>query len=385
MSLLAVVAAACGQGTAVGPAPVVDFYGIPSPLAEGTPGEIIRTERVAAPRGAVAWRVLYHSRSVQGDDIAVSGLVVAPDKTPPPGGFPVIAYAHGTTGIADRCAPSKEAVPLGSEKAPVVSLPLPSFWTSGYVVAATDYEGLGTPGRHPYLVGVSEGRGVLDSVRAARAIADAHASGPPLALGISQGGHAALFAAELAASYAPDVRLAGVVALAPASELVDAVGVAAADPSLGGFAVAVGAGLAAAYPEARLEDVFTPAALAKLDVVDRVCMQDVFTAYREPIEDIVRLDALTQAPWPRLLEENSPGRTAVGMPVFVGQGTADTIVAPKLTDALVARMCGLGDSVSYRRYADTGHGAVMESARDDVTTWLTARLVEQAHRSDCPD
>ena len=82
-------------------APTGDFYAIPDPLPAGPPGSPIWAERVAAPPGALAWRILYHSRTIHDEDIAVSGLVVAPDAAPPEGGFPVIAYAHGTTGLAD--------------------------------------------------------------------------------------------------------------------------------------------------------------------------------------------------------------------------------------------------------------------------------------------
>ena len=189
-------------------APTGDFYAVPDPLPGGPPGFPIWAEQVAAPPGAIAWRILYHSRTIHDEDIAVSGLVVAPDATPPEGGFPVIAYAHGTTGLADPCAPSKAARPLADDGEATGDLPLPPMWEDGYVMVATDYEGLGTPGRHPYIVGGSEGRGVLDSIRAARALPEAHAGDQAVVVGISQGGHAALFTGELADTYAPDAGAA---------------------------------------------------------------------------------------------------------------------------------------------------------------------------------
>jgi pimeloyl-ACP methyl ester carboxylesterase len=91
----------------------------------------------------------------------------------------------------------------------------------GYVVVATDYPGLGTPGIHPYLIGKSEGRAVLDSVRAARDLPDAAASNRFAVWGHSQGGHASLYTGELAASYAPDLKLVGVAAAAPATYLIE--------------------------------------------------------------------------------------------------------------------------------------------------------------------
>ncbi len=356
------------------PAPAAgDFYAVPDPLPAGDPGEIIWAEPVAAPDGAVAWRVLYHSRSLRGADIAVSGLVVAPDAEAPPAGFPVIAYAHGTTGLADDCAPSRRATPLDTAPG-AAPLPLPALWEAGFVVAATDYEGLGTPGRHPYLVGASEGRGVLDIVRAARSIDEAGAGTPTIAMGVSQGGHAALFTGEIAPTYAPDVRLAGVVALAPGAELAQAATLLMGDPSVVGFAVAIAAGFAAANPEAALERVLTPAALARIDVLDHGCIDAVLAAFAGPVRDVIRLEALADPSWARVLDENTPGRLRTDVPVFVGQGDADPLVVPELTDALVLRLCATGTDVTYRRYTGATHGGVVEAARADVSAWMEDRL-----------
>jgi alpha-beta hydrolase superfamily lysophospholipase len=371
--------------SAVPPSPPGDLYTVLDPLSPGQPGELIRQERVAAPAGAIAWRVLYHSRTIAGDDIAVSGLIVAPDGAPPPGGFPVLAYAHGTTGLADACALSKRAQPYPGESEAATSLPLPELWTRGYVVAATDYEGLGTPGRHPYLVGESEGRGVLDIVRAARSIDDAHAGAPTIAIGVSQGGHAALFTGEIAPAYAPDVDLVAVVALAPAAELAQAAFLLTGDESVVGFAVAIGAGFAAAHAEADLGQILTPAALAAIDIVDTGCIDDVLAAYAGPARDTLRFEALGAPPWTTLLERNSPGRVRTDVPLFVGQGDADALVVPELTDALVVRLCALGDDVTYRRYTGASHDSVVEAAQDDVFGWIDDRLAGlPSGEGDCP-
>src|SRR5690349_15246867 len=141
-----------------------DFYTPPANMAKKAPGTLIRSTPITAPSGAKAWKVLYHSRSVDGRDIAVSGVVVVPTGAAPKGGRPVVTWAHGTAGLGDQCAPSKAADAAAS--LPFVK----QLVDAGYVVAATDYEGLGTPGVHPYLVGESEGRSVLDAARAARAV-----------------------------------------------------------------------------------------------------------------------------------------------------------------------------------------------------------------------
>jgi hypothetical protein len=124
--------------------------------------------------GAMSWRVMYLSESIQGEPIAVTGKVWVPVGDPPDEGYQVVALARATNAIADECAPSKDEVPAPPWAAGVVT----GSVEAGYVVAMTDYEGLGTPGRNPYLVGESEGRGVLDAAKAAAQLPDVGLSGP---------------------------------------------------------------------------------------------------------------------------------------------------------------------------------------------------------------
>ncbi|MEX0791244.1 MAG: lipase family protein, partial [Actinomycetota bacterium] len=114
----------------------------------------------------------------------MSGLVFAPAALAAAGSRPVVAWGHGSVGLGDSCAPSRSPGDLTFQ--PILS----QLLDRGYVVAATDYEGLGTPGSHPWLVGESEGRGVLDSVRAARQIPESAAGNRFVTFGASQGGGA---------------------------------------------------------------------------------------------------------------------------------------------------------------------------------------------------
>jgi hypothetical protein len=118
-----------------------------------------------APLDATAYRVLYRSRGLNEEPIAVSGVVIIPGGPAPPGGRPIIAWAHPTSGVVPHCAPSLAIFFFQQVQG------LREMVRRGYIVAATDYPGLGTAGPHPYLVGISEGRAVLDSVRAARNLA----------------------------------------------------------------------------------------------------------------------------------------------------------------------------------------------------------------------
>jgi secretory lipase len=182
------------------------FYAVPDPLPPGPPGALIRATPIAGVPvlpDSRAWAVLYHSRDFDGRDVAVSGVVAVPPGAAPPDGRPVVVWGHGSVGLADRCAPSHVGI-MGAF----------GPWLGGLlqqdlVVAATDYQGLGTPGPARAAIGLSAGRAVLDLARAARGLGAAGAGGRVVLAGHSEGGHAVLWAAELARSYAPELQVLG--------------------------------------------------------------------------------------------------------------------------------------------------------------------------------
>ena len=372
LTLLAVPAsgtASAGQGR--------DLYSVPDPLPSAPPGTIIRSEPIAAPQGATAWRVLYHSESVDGRDIAVSGVIVAPEGKAPKGGRPVVTWAHGTTGLADSCTPSKaENV---ASKLPYVD----AMVEAGYVVAATDYEGLGTPGLHPYLVGESEGRGVLDAARAARALDRTRAGKDLLVFGHSQGGHAALFAGEIAARYAPEERILGVVAAAPAADLDVILPAAGAIKQAAGFVVMGAKGFQAAYPQADPAAVLSPDAVAKSGIVDEKCAGAVVKAFAGTSTAVVAHNPQDVAPWADLIHASSAGNRPAGAPVLVVQGEADQLVLRPLSDGWVRKACAAGDVVDYRTYPGADHAGIISAARTDVLDWLATRVKGEAVANAC--
>ncbi|MGH2551359.1 MAG: lipase family protein, partial [Thermomicrobiales bacterium] len=219
MLIIAIVVVIASASLAVAaPVPVGPpgdaFYAPPDPLPKGKPGELIQAQPIDGPSGANTWRVLYHSRSLSGDDIAVSGLIVAPVEPATTGDRPILSWGHGGAGIDDRCAPSRQFADPG------LLVPfMREYLTQGFVVAASDYEGLGTPGVAPFLVGESEGRSLLDIARAAHNLEEAGAGQQIIVAGHSEGGHAALFAGEIATRYAPELDLLGVMAGAPPANL----------------------------------------------------------------------------------------------------------------------------------------------------------------------
>src|ERR1700754_2672323 len=201
-------------------------------VKEGPAGDAFYTPPAAVPsaHGAPIWQrkltgpavlksaksntlLLYTSTGIEGKSVAVSGDVAVPKGKAPKGGWPVISWAHGTVGIADSCAPTK----IGTQ-ANYDSKLLNAWLKAGYAVVRTDYEGLGTPGPHPYLIGVSEGRSTLDMVRAARKL-NPDIGKTLVVAGHSQGGQAALFAASLTKKWTPELKLKGTVAFAPVSHL----------------------------------------------------------------------------------------------------------------------------------------------------------------------
>jgi Secretory lipase len=191
-----------------------DFYRAPRSEVAGAPGTLVRQEVIdGAPLGATAYRVLYRSTGLDNKPSLVSGVVIVPPGDPPARGRPIVAWAHPTSGVVPRCAPSLAIFLFEQIQG------LRSFIRDGYVVAATDYPGLGTEGPHPYLVGTSEARAVIDSVRVAGSLPGAGGGKKFVVWGHSQGGHAALFSGIIAKTYAPELDLLGVAAAAPATDL----------------------------------------------------------------------------------------------------------------------------------------------------------------------
>jgi len=204
------------------------FYTPPVPLPDGDRGDPIYQRRldnaVAALDDGDNWLVLYRSQDAHGNTVATSGIIAVPRTEPPAGGFSVISWAHGTVGVADLCAPSRDHPSSQAHPMNVyVHTLLNAFLREGWVVVMTDYEGLGvTDRRHPYLLGVSEAAGVLDIVRAARRLFSTRICSRFAIVGHSQGGQAALFAASHAPAW-DDLDLVGVAAIAPANHILGVV------------------------------------------------------------------------------------------------------------------------------------------------------------------
>ena len=382
--LLGGVLAGCGQAVREGVEDAVEhdaigtFYDVPDPLPAAEPGTLIKARRLlGAPRGAQAWRVLYHSTDHEGDAIAVSGVVVAPDLPSVGHERTVVSWAHPTTGAeGKRCAPSTGIDPF------LLVEGLDELLRAGYVVAATDYAGMGAEGPASYLVGSTEGRNVLDAARAARHLRDADAGDDLLLWGHSQGGQAALFAGQLQPSYAPELDLKGVAVAAPAGELGELLQADIGDVS----GVTIGAYAFGAFQEAyedehpdlALTSVLTPEGAAAVPEMAPLCLlgqNKALHAIATPlIGRFVAEDPTQVEPWATFLEENTPGAERIEVPVLVTQGLKDQLVRPETTDSLVQRLCAVGDEVQYRTYPGADHGTVAYRTVPLLIPWLRARV-----------
>jgi pimeloyl-ACP methyl ester carboxylesterase len=322
--------------------------------------------------------VLYSSRTPQGTRDAVSGSVAVPKGKPPKGGWPVVTYAHGTTGAADPCAPSRDVVggPLNGGTT-YIDPDLNEWLRHGYAVVRTDYPGLGTPGAHPYLIGEFEGRSVLDIILAARRL-DSHIGKRFLIAGHSQGGHAALFAAGEAKSWVPKLRLRGTVAFAPASHLLEQAALLAAltSPSpLTALATLIVFGAATQSQAINVSQLLSDQVLQFYPLMDVQCLSQLAASNELggiPPSKLIRDGADRSAINPVLAAMNP--LVVSQAPIFIAQGDADMTVFPFITDMLSKELTSAGDQLIYKKYPGIGHGNIPLAAEGDAVAFFESLI-----------
>lgn len=355
-----------------------DAFYLPPSSVPMQPGILLRSEPFmrGAPAGARGWRILYTTTLDAGTPALASGIVLAPARASS-GPLPVVAWAHGTTGVVPGCGPSQLEDYLDSGGLPALA----QVVERGWVLVATDYPGMGTSGTAPYLIGEGEARAVLDSVRAVRQFEGIEVSAQTIVWGHSQGGHSALWTGILAPTYAPDVPLTGVAALAPATDLISLVREAQGTPIGAMISAFVVRAYADFYPDVRPEDVVRRSArLLSSDIAGR-CLAGPKTLVS--VVEALALGGLIFAgdpgadgPLARRLMENTP----LGMipsPLLIGQGLTDELVRPSIQAAYVQARCAAGQRLEYRTYGGRDHmQLVQESAAlaDDLIRWTHERF-----------
>jgi acetyl esterase/lipase len=358
------------------------YQATPTELA-GPPGTVIRQEPLGlqAPNGATAYRVLYRSTGLHDEPIAVSGVVVVPSGPAPGNGRPIVAWAHPTTGVVPRCAPSLALFMIQQIQG------VRQMMEHGFIVAATDYPGLGTPQTHPYLVGVSEARAVLDSVRAARSFGGAQ--NRFAVWGHSQGGQAALFSGLLAKSYAPELDLVGIAAAAPATDLLTLMS-DDVDTAGGRNLTAMTLWSWSRVFDAPIDKVIDPAALPTINQLAGECIESIYDlmlrrSTGRPLEQrFLSVSSFYDTePWRSLMASNTPGTVPPNIPLLLAQGGADELVRPAVTDDYMKRQCRAGGRVQMLALPPDNHGFIARDAAPAAVEWMTDRFAGFPAPSDC--
>jgi acetyl esterase/lipase len=350
----------------------------------GQPGTIIRTEPLrGAPNDATAYRILYRSRGLQDEPIAVSGVVVIPAGPTPEAGRPIVAWAHPTTGVVPRCAPSLAHFVFQQMQG------LRDMVNRGYVVTATDYPGLGTAGPHPYLVGISEARAVLDSVRAARDMLGTGGGRRFAVWGHSKGGQASLYSGILGHSYAPDLDLVGIAAAAPATELA----VLMADDlnSNGGRNLtAMTLWSWQRVFNAPMERVVAKAAIPVVNRLAEECIESIYDlVIRQRVAgSLVKTflsvpNPLDVEPWRSLAASNTPGVLPSNVPIFLSQGEDDKLVRPNVTRDYMGKLCDTGSHVRLVMLPGVNHGFIGRDSATRAVDWIGDRFADAPPPTDC--
>ncbi|KAB7756539.1 Secretory lipase [Mycolicibacterium phlei] len=332
-------------------------------------------------RGMRSARVVY--RSTNGDTGAqteVSGSVFTPLGDPPPGGWPVIAFGHGTTGINEPCAPSLSGTLLG------MSEPIAALVNAGFAVAFADYQGLGADGVHPYPDSHTAGLNIIDSVRALRHTFDG-VSNRWAAIGGSQGGGAVWAAAEQAGTYAPELDLVGAVAYVPAADvsgLVDKAvdGTMTDDQRL--VYVAIVESLARLHPDLDRDDYRRGAAAKYWDILN-ACSGPMVADRDAAAAEVTAEDLTPASPQAAdrlraLLQAWALPQRRLSAPLAVVYSGQDEFIDEPWTTAALRRACDLGGQLTWRLNPTSGHGGVDLS---DHFGWLADRFANKPVNDEC--
>lgn len=356
---------------------------VPSPAA--TPGTLSYSDPVVeTPGGAQAWRIRYWTTSDRGRPIEVTGMVVAPREAIPSKPRAVLAWTHGTWGVAEQCAPSRSANFFAATPG------LADAIRRGFVIVAPDYPGLGSPTTHAYLGGIEAANSTLDAVRATRRIAGAASGSRFVVWGESQGGHAALWTAQRARAYAPDLQLLGAVAAAPPTDLAANLR-AGSDPSVRAFLTAFTAYSWSRHygaPLASLGNRSTQGVITRLaqnncielDKKPRLGTMLGVLALRKSLKNV---DLGTIAPWSDYARQNSVMPSPTGVPLLIAQNPNDKVVDPTVTKAFATRVCRNGGRLQYVPISGKGHETSAKDSASATLTWVAARFAGTPAPSNC--
>jgi len=355
--------------------PITKFYDSPVPLPIAKPGALIRSEEFdeyELPFSVSAVRILYHSKSASGDDVAASGVVLFPyGKKPPLGGWPVIAWAHSPVGVARACAPS---LMRNVGHGPVLAM----YVNLGYAVVAPDYTGLGTNFRNAFLDGPSNATDVIHSVTAARA-AVPQLGAKWVVMGESEGGLTAVAVAEKENEIRDSGYLGGIAIsdLAGAKEIYGSVTPGPSSLML----ISLAYGIKTVYPQFEITDMLTEKALALYRDIEQRCSQTRTVSEMSSLQT-VKPRWESNAFVRQYFVRNEPGQARAYGPILVISGNADQSRLATTTQA-IARMCKQGDQVQWEQYPAPDPGSVLGNSVRDQIGWIEGRFGGRPSATNC--
>ncbi len=356
------------------------FYNTHGLSTTGPLGQVVRSEPLGqAVPGGSAQRILYRSQRSDGSPSFSSGIVFIPSvSTTTP--RPVVAWAHGTIGMGSQCAPSRTANSVANID--WISL----MMQRGWVVTATDYAGLGTPGIEEYLVGNSESNDVINSVRAAKNIPAAQAGNIFTVWGHSQGGHSALFTGKNAQGYAPELQLVGTAATAPAAELLPLFNEQsghAIDWVIGPEAVV---SWPSVYKNLNANSILTTAGQNNYQQLAQKCIGAA------AISGIIRTDLHQQffntnivnvPEWNAVAKAQTAPVLKPNQPVFIGESLNDQVVLPNTTALYIQQACAANSNLTSLWLNEVGHIQLQTVIAPAVINWLGDRFLGRPNNSTC--
>ena len=405
--------------------PVQPFYAAVMKMApEGKLGQVIKQEKIdTSVKGAQAWKIAYISSDVQGRKTISTGLVVAPVGHAPAGGRPVMTWAHGTTGSAQNCGPSQvldPVVPLneyflvGGNSWTDYGIPaVEEFIKEGYVIVATDYQGLGGGGRHQYGVAASNGIDTLNAARAAASMKETGANKKTLVYGWSQGGGATIALAGVrdyikqTGTAADNLEVLGFVALAPQDISIFAppgkLDQAAADKFIQELqkmfldnifnfthATMFYWGTQAAFPNLKLTDIFTEeGAKVANEVYSNKCMHaasDTFSFnYSTSYTSLLKQKPVNTLAWAEAMVKGGVPVVKPVAPVQIYFGTKDTAVPPMMHKLYQDQVCKLGGNVGRMQLpGEQSHFTTPGSSKPFYLSWVKDRIAGKPLENACP-
>ena len=334
--------------------------------AAASPGAVVSATAATLPAElsplATGKRITYVTTAVDGSLVNTTGLVLTPktgktNKT--------VVWGHGTTGLADQCAPSANQGVFWPEARTAVA----ALLGKGFTVAAPDYPGLGTPYAHPYLIGLSEARSMIDAVRAARKLDGS--LGLQYAIdGHSQGGQGALFAGEIAPAYDGTLVLRGVSAIAPVSN-ADVFAPLVPGTPANGYLVMGLYGLQTVDSTVNAYSLLAPPAQQKTPVLQSGCLYEILTAYQSlSARELLVGGKLPDAIVTKLAQYDNPAQSAPSAPILLVQGTADESVPYDITLILLDQLNAYDQPVQFVAVEGATHDSAVVDTADQVATWI---------------